>query len=80
LRQVALSCWSGAEGSKKGQPADSATITLSVAPGGSRNVLVSGAPTATGFRQCVVNQAQMIQVDPGESPVQVTVALKAGPP
>jgi serine/threonine-protein kinase len=80
LRQVALSCWSTAEGAKKGQPADNATITLTVAPSGSRSVLVNGAAGAKGFRACVVSGAGGIPVDTGESPVQVSVALKAGPP
>jgi hypothetical protein len=80
LRQLALSCWSTTEGAKKGQPADSATITLTATASGSRSVLVSGAPSATGFRACVVNGAVGIPVDPGESPVQASVTLKAGPP
>jgi serine/threonine-protein kinase len=79
LRQVALGCWRDTEGSKKGQPADSATITLTVGGGGSRTVAVSGAQACRGFRACVVNGAAGVPVEPAESPVVVTVALKAGP-
>jgi hypothetical protein len=78
LHGILSSCWKDNEGASKGEPASSATVTVTL--GGSRSVLVSGpAKAKKGFTGCVVTRAAQAQFDPSDTVVTASSSLPAGP-
>ncbi len=78
LHGILTSCWKDNEGANKGEPASSATATVTV--GSSRSVLVSGpAKAKKGFTGCVVMRASQAAFDPSDTVVSASASLPAGP-